>query len=129
MTLEVDGEGSSSTGLTPRVGAVLAYGGWWITGLVFWWIERRDAYVRFHAAQSVVAFGLVAFFVIGFGAMALLSLSFLPGAFTLFMWAAGMTWVAGMVLCAAAMLTVASGRMWRMPVAGPLAERLVARSR
>ena len=48
----------SSTGLPPRLAAVLAYGGWWVTGLIFWVVERRNRFVRFHAAQSIAAFGL-----------------------------------------------------------------------
>jgi uncharacterized membrane protein len=116
---------ASSTGLAPRLAAVLAYGGWWITGLLFWWIERRNAYVRFHAAQSVAAFGVLALLIAGFAAMALVSLAVLPGAFTLFVWAAGATWVAAIVLCAAAMWAAATGRAWRMPVAGRMAARMV----
>jgi uncharacterized membrane protein len=115
----------STTGLAPRLAAVLAYGGWWVTGLLFWWVERRDAYVRFHAAQSLVAFGLLALLITGFGVLATLSLSVLPGAFAMFVWAAGATWVAGVLLCAAAMWSAAAGREWRMPVAGQIAARMV----
>ena len=62
-----------------RTAAALAYGGWWLTGALFWFIERRDAYVRFHAAQAVAAFGLVALLIAMFGMLALLlSLTVFP---------------------------------------------------
>ena len=116
----------SSTGLSPRVAAPLAYSGWWITGLVVWLVERRDPYVRFHAAQAVTAFGLVAALIAAFAALAVASLSLLPSAFTLFVWAAALTWVVGMLLWVVTMWKAASGEPWRIPVAADLADRLTA---
>src|SRR5262245_13936614 len=116
----------SSTGLPPRLAAVLAYGGWWVTGLIFWLVERRDHFVRFHAAQSIAAFGLTAVIVAGFGLAALLSLSLLPTAFPLFVWASGLTWLAGMLVWGAAVWQAAHGRTWRMPLAGQLADRMLS---
>ena len=103
---------------------MLAYGGWWLTGALFWFVERRDSYVRFHAAQSVAAFGLVALLIVLFGALAAISLSFEPAAFGPLMWAAGLTWAAGVILWLWAMWKAASGDAWRMPLAGTLAEKL-----
>jgi len=119
---------SSSTGLSPRVAAPLAYAGWWVTGVVLWFVERRDRTIRFHAAQSIAAFGLVAFLVLAFGALALASLSLLPAAFTLFLWAAVATWVGGVLLWIVALWKAATGHAWRIPVAADLADRLIATS-
>ena len=116
----------SSTGLPPRLAAVLAYGGWWVTGLIFWLVERHDRFVRFHAAQSVAAFGLMALIAAGFGLAALVSLSLLPTAFPLFIWAAGLTWLAGMLVWGAALWQAAHGRTWRMPLAGQLADWMLS---
>ena len=116
----------SSTGLSPRVAAPLAYAGWWITGAIMWVVERRDPYVRFHAAQSIVAFGLIAAMAAGFGALALVSLSLLPNAFTPFMWAAAATVGLGVLLWLVVMWKAASGHAWRIPVAAELADRLTA---
>ena len=49
----------AARGLDPRAAAVLAYSAWWVTGALFLLVERHDARVRFHAAQSVVVFGAV----------------------------------------------------------------------
>jgi uncharacterized membrane protein len=116
----------SSTGLSRRVAAPLAYSGWWITGLLVWLVERRDPYIRFHAAQAVTAFGLVAALIAAFAALAVASLSLLPSAFTLFVWAAAVTWVAGMLLWVVTMWKAANGEAWRIPVAADLADRLTA---
>jgi uncharacterized membrane protein len=119
----------SSTGVSPRLAAALAYSGWWVTGLLFWFLERRDTYVRFHAAQSVAAFGLIAMLIGGFALMAAASLSFLPSAFPMFLGAAAVTWIVGVVLWALAMWKAATGHPLRIPIASELADRLVKRNR
>jgi uncharacterized membrane protein len=116
----------SSTGLPTHVAAPLAYVGWWITGLMFWFVERRDGYVRFHAAQAIAAFGIISVLVAGFCAMAVVSLSLLPNAFTGFLWAAAATLAIGVLLWAVTMWQAARGRAWRIPLAADLADRLVA---
>ena len=116
---------TSTTGLAPRVAAPLAYSGWWLTGIVVWLVERRDAYVRFHAAQAIAAFGVIALFIGAFGFLAIASLSFMPSAFLPFVWAAGLTWVGGLVLWGAAMWKAATGGMWRIPIAAELADRMI----
>ena len=50
--------GKSSTGLDENVAAVLAVS-LIVSSLVFVLIERRSAFVRFHAIQSLVFFGVV----------------------------------------------------------------------
>jgi uncharacterized membrane protein len=115
---------ASSTGLSTRFAAALAYSAWWITGFLFWFLERRDRYVRFHAAQSLAAFGLIALLIGGFAVLAIASLSFLPNAFTLFVWAAAVTWTAGVALWVVAMWKAANGNVWRIPIASELADRM-----
>ena len=70
----------TSTGLTPRTAATLAYLSWWVTGLVFWLVERQDRFVRFHAAQAMVAFGAISVMIAAFLGLAGAALSFLPAA-------------------------------------------------
>ena len=116
---------TSSTGLSPRVAAPLAYAGWWITGVILWFVERQDREVRFHAAQSITAFGLIALLIAAFGAFAVASLSFLPSAFGLFVWAGVVTWLGGLALWLASMWKAAAGGPWRIPVAADLADRMI----
>lgn len=116
---------SSSTGLSLRVAAPLAYAGWWVTGVILWSVERRDRQIRFHAAQSIAAFGVIAGLIAAFGVLAFASLSLLPSAFNLFIWAAGITWVGGLLLWLVAMWKAANGEAWRIPVAADLADWLL----
>jgi uncharacterized membrane protein len=116
---------TSSTGLSLRVAAPLAYAGWWITGAILWFVERRDRRIRFHAAQSIAAFGIVAFLILAFGALAIASLSLLPAAFNLFLWAAIATWAGGIALWTVALWKAATGHAWRIPIAADLADRIV----
>ena len=116
---------TSSTGLSPRVAAPLAYAGWWVTGAILWFVERRDRTIRFHAAQSIAAFGLVAFLIVAFAALAVASLSLFPAAFNAFLWAAAATWAGGVALWILALWKAATGHVWRIPVAADLADRLI----
>ena len=113
-----------STGLSRQVAVPLAYSGWWLTGLILWFVERHDRVIRFHAAQSLAAFGTIAAAIAAFAALALASLSFLPSAFAVFLWAAAVTWAGGVLLWVAVMWKAATGRAWRIPIAAALAERL-----
>ena len=115
---------ASSTGLSPHVAIPLAYSGWWLTGMILWFVERRDRTIRFHAAQSTAAFGLIAVAIVAFASLALASLSFLPAAFMVFLWAAGVSWAAGVLLWIVVMWKAATGRVWRIPIAAELADRI-----
>jgi uncharacterized membrane protein len=44
----------TSTGLDPKVAALLTYLFGWVTGLIFFLIEKEHREVRFHAAQSIL---------------------------------------------------------------------------
>lgn len=117
----------SSTGLSSRTAATLAYSGWWVTGVIFWLIERRDPVVRFHAAQAIIVFGFTALLIVLFGTLAVVSLAFLPLTFEFFVRAAGLTWMAGVLLWVLTMWKVVSGDEWKLPVAAGWAERLSRR--
>lgn len=114
----------SSIGLSSRTATLLAYSGWWITGVIFWALERRDPVVRFHAAQSVVVFGVVAAVIVAFGMLAAASLSFMPSLFITFIGAAVLTWIAGVVLWGVVMWRIGRGGEWRIPAALDLTVRL-----
>ncbi|MGB7171548.1 MAG: DUF4870 domain-containing protein, partial [Acidobacteriaceae bacterium] len=46
----------ATTGLTENVAGLLCYLLGWLTGIIFFLIDKRP-FVRFHAAQSIVVFG------------------------------------------------------------------------
>jgi uncharacterized membrane protein len=113
-----------TTGLSPRVAAPLAYAGWWITGLIFWRFERRNGYVRFHAAQSCVVFGAIAIVVAVLAGIAGVSVVFNPPVVGFWSWTAAIVWGAGLVLWPIAMWKAATGRHWRIPIAAGVADWL-----
>ena len=51
-------EGKTGTGLPTNTAAALSYVLGWLTGIVFLLIEK-DPFVRFHAMQSIITFGLL----------------------------------------------------------------------
>ena len=53
------GKGSSSTSLKPNTASLLCYVGFWVTGIIFLIIERKNKLVRFHAMHSLVIFGIL----------------------------------------------------------------------
>ena len=57
----------TSTGLTENVAGLLCYVLAWVTGLIFILIENENKFVRFHAMQSIIVFGVltVANFILG----------------------------------------------------------------
>src|SRR5215510_8358444 len=84
---------TSTTGLSTETASTLAYVGWWVTGLIFWMVERHDQLVRFHAAQATIAFGGLALLILACGTIGLLMLTFAPGAFAFFFAAGAVTWI------------------------------------
>lgn len=118
----------SSTGLDSALASALAYLAWWVTGLLFLAIERRDETVRFHAAQAVVVFGAFTLLMGGtYGAaLALLVIGSPTPAARLFLVATNLTWLAAAVLWAWLLWQAIRGERWRVPGLGWLVERLAA---
>ena len=44
-------------GMQPNVAAGLSYVFGWVTGLIFFLMEKQNRFVRFHAMQSILFFG------------------------------------------------------------------------
>jgi uncharacterized membrane protein len=51
-------EGKTTTGLPRNTAAALSYVLGWLTGIVFLMVEK-DPFIRFHAAQSILVFGIL----------------------------------------------------------------------
>ncbi|MDD3994486.1 MAG: hypothetical protein PHT06_01615 [Dehalococcoidales bacterium] len=50
--------GNTATGLQENIAALLCYVLGWITGLIFFLIEPNNRFIRFHAMQSIIVFGI-----------------------------------------------------------------------
>jgi uncharacterized membrane protein len=120
---------NSSTGLPPRTGALLAYLAWWVTGGLMLLIERRDAFVRFHAAQSLAGLGAIWLLGAIVYVLAFAALSLSGTWFTLTLWLALGIWAAGVGLWLVSLAKVFRGERWRMPLAAEIADRLTRPTR
>ena len=49
--------GKTQTGIDPAMSGLLCYLGGFVTGIIFYVVEKENKFVRFHAVQSIVVFG------------------------------------------------------------------------
>ena len=52
-----DETGKTGMGLEPNVAGLLCYVLGWLTGIIFFVMEKENQFVRFHAMQSIATFG------------------------------------------------------------------------
>jgi uncharacterized membrane protein len=116
----------TSTGVDPRLSSVLCYAGWWVTGLVFLFAERRHSGVRFHAAQSIVVFGAVSMALMLFGGASAVTFFLAIPTFQFVQTIANVLWLAAVVLWLYLLLTAWRGETWRVPLAGDLAKKIAS---
>jgi uncharacterized membrane protein len=117
----------TSTGVDPRLSALLCYAAWWVSGLIFLIIEQQHREVRFHAAQSLVLFGGLSILIalLSFGSVAMLMVS--SGAFQVARMLVYLVWLGAVVIWLLLMYRTYNGETWRVPLAGDLAAKLAAR--
>ena len=104
--------GTTDTGIKPNIAALLAYFLWFISGLVFLLIEKKNKFVRFHAMQSIVAFGSL--FVV------LWVLGMLPVVGGLL---SGVLYIFWVGLWVVLMVKAYQGEKFKLPWAGEIAEK------
>lgn len=102
----------TSTGLEDNIAGLLCYIVGWVSGLIFLLIETENRFVRFHAIQSVIVFGSLNIILLVFGWIPVFGVivSALFG---------GLAFVLWVVL----MYKAYQGMMYKIPVAGELAEK------
>ena len=112
-------EKTSSTGLESNIGGLLSYVLGWITGLIFFLIEEKDEFVRFHAMQSIIFFGAITAFAIVLG-----FLQWIPGPVgVLFTVLTSLVGLFAFVMWIVLMVKAYQGERYKLPVAGEQAER------
>ena len=104
----------TSTGLEANVAGLLCYVLGWISGLVFILIEKENKFVRFHAMQSIIVFGVLSVASIVLGWIPVLNLVIVP-----------LISVLGLVLWIVLMVKAYQGDKYKLPWAGDLAEKQV----
>lgn len=114
----------TSTGVDPQVASMLCYAAWWVTGLLFLFLERQHRGVRFHAAQSLVVFGGLSLLMACFGAATAMSLFVAPSFFQILLSLNSLIWLACVILWAVLMVQTLRGETVRVPLVADLADRL-----
>ena len=105
-------EAESSTGMSANVAGLLCYVLGWITGIVFVILEKKSTFVKFHAWQSIMTFGVLT--------VALLILTWIP----FIGWILSiLIWILWVVLWIILVIQAGTGKMWKVPWAGDWAEK------
>jgi len=108
----------TSTGLSPNIAGLLCYVGAWVSGIIFFVLEQKNKFVRFHAAQSIVAFGTLT--------VAWVLLRMIPVVGVAFSTIIG---IMGFIVWIIMIVKASSGEWYKLPWAGDVAEKIVASSR
>jgi uncharacterized membrane protein len=116
---------SGTTGLPSNIAAALACIPL-IGGLIFYVLEKRDAFVRFYAMQSILFGG--AWFVFNIASKIVFAIfSSIPaiGGLLVFLWAViqAIVQLAFLVVMIVAMVKAFSGVRWDIPYIGPIARK------
>jgi uncharacterized membrane protein len=119
---------STQPGMAENVAGLLCYVLGWVTGLIFFLIDKRP-YVRFHAAQSMVVFGglqvlnIAVAMIFGAGIM-------MMGRFSTFGLGAalyGLISLVAFVLWIILMIKAYQGEKFRVPVAAGIADSIAGK--
>jgi len=110
--MEIKDLGKTSLGMEPNIAALLSYLLAFVTGIIFYALEKENKFVRFHAMQSIVVFG------------ALFVLSVMLQFVAFMLWPVIMLLnVAGIVLWVILMVKAYQGEYFKLPIAGAIAEK------
>jgi uncharacterized membrane protein len=129
---------TGGTGLDPKVAAAISY--IWIVGLVFFFIEKENKFIRFHAMQSIL-FGIansvimmvlaiiavIMTFAFGIGGAMVgggigTLIQMLVWVIWLIFWLLAMLFLVGLILAA---VKAYQGKKFKLPLIGNMAEKIV----
>lgn len=106
----------TSTGLDENIAGLLCYVAWWVTGIIFFIIEKDNKFIRFHAMQSIVVFGIITLAYIVLGP----AIGWIPILGQIIM---GLLGVFAFVLWIILILKAYQGEKFKLPWAGNIAEK------
>ena len=127
-------KGDSGAQMKQNKVGLLCYAGFWVTGIIFLIIEKKNRVVRFHAMQALVTFGILQIIwgiastfgnplVWGFGlGWGIFSPLLIAGCVVF-----GIFFTIWWILWAVLMYRTYHDRMYRVPLFGDLAEKCLAK--
>jgi uncharacterized membrane protein len=121
-------EAESSTGLSANVAGLLCYVAGWITGIIFVVWEKKSTFVKFHAWQSIMVFGvLTVAYIVFLGILAAIEVATFSPGLVVFAGVLGtIIWILRtlmVILWIILMIQAGTGKMWKVPLAGDWAEK------
>ena len=125
----------SSTGLDENVAALLSYVFGWVSGLIFFLIEKESRLVRFHAMQSLLISAAAAIIGIALWMLSIVSflvlsqisglLSFLVSIVVgLVAFVLGIGLLVAVIIC---LIKAYQGQYFKLPIVGNMAEKFSAK--
>jgi len=110
-SMDVKDLGKTSLGMEANVAALLSYLLGFITGIIFYVLEKENKFVRFHAMQSILVFG------------SLFVLAIVVGIMPFMGWAlVNIIWILDIILWVILMVKAYRGEYFKLPIAGDIAE-------
>lgn len=102
----------TSTGLQQNVAGLLCYVLGWVSGIVMLILEPNNKFVRFHAFQSIIAFGVLSVVSMIFGWIPWIgvAVNIIVG-------------VIGFILWLSMMMVASQNKKYKLPYAGDYAEK------
>jgi len=122
------GLGTTSMGMAPNVAAGCSYILTWITGLIFFFTEKENKFVRFNAAQAIclgilsaVLGFLYSFLVVGAATAAMASPEAAAGGMGLMGLVFMVVWLGFFALWVVCLIKAFTGKWFKIPIIGDMA--------
>jgi uncharacterized membrane protein len=116
--------GKTTTGMQANVAALVSYVLGWITGLIFFLIEKDNKFVRFHALQSIIVFGALS--ILGFVLSIFFQIFIMVHLYFMFQFLvliSKLLWLVALILWVVLMIQAYQGVRFKLPIAGDIAEK------
>ena len=119
-------EKNNSLGLEENIASLLCYVGVWVTGIIFFLLEKKNKTNRFHALQSNINF--LPFTILGwvFNWLGTPRWSFSRGFYggiTALYWLSWLVWLVMLILWILLIVKAYQGEKWKLPIIGDIAEK------
>jgi len=112
--------GPSTMQMDPKTAAGLSYVLGWITGIIFFLMEKQNRFVRFHAMQSILFFGGLSVLSIVLQVVTGLNIPFIS---FLTLCVNGLLGIVGLVGWIVLLINGFQGKYFKLPVIGDYAEK------
>lgn len=118
--------GPTSMGMDANVAAGLSYIVGWITGLIFFFMEKQNRFVRFHALQSILfSVALTAFYILIDIVSFALAITSIPFMGLLLSGVGFLVGIGTFIVWIFLVINAFQGKYFKLPVLGGYAERYV----